>query len=197
LAMAPEIGAARAAGDAKLRELRRGLQASHDWVSDKDQKWGLARAMQRVDEVYGPAPEQPAAEPDILTPGTRVRHRRLGDIGDLGTVEPRDQDGRVWVKWDTGGRTHATDGYWRENLERVAEPEREQIPLLWQLYHVQDPDRPMFVVALSMQDAVSRWEAHIREENDCDAGDPPQGVTHTCDERDLLLPSELRRKEGR
>jgi len=74
---------------------------------------------------------------------------------------------------------------------------REQIPLLWQLYHVQDPDRPMFVVALSMQDAVSRWEAHIREENDCDAGDPPQGVTHTCDERDLLLPSELRRKEGR
>ena len=39
------------------------------------------------------------------------------------------------------------------------------------LYHVQDADRPMYVVAFSYGHAVELWEEVIREENDIETGD--------------------------
>lgn len=47
------------------------------------------------------------------------------------------------------------------------------------LYHVQDTDRAMYVVASSWQEAVDRWKAQIREENESDPCDDeePEGVT--------------------
>ena len=62
------------------------------------------------------------------------------------------------------------------------------------LYHVQDHDRPMWVVAESYQDAVDRWKEKIAEENpeDCPTKDDvedPQGVQFVCDDDELLLPA--------
>lgn len=58
------------------------------------------------------------------------------------------------------------------------------------LFHVQDSDRPMFVVAESFQDAVDRWEALVREENHTPPNEkiePPSGIAFICDENDLLI----------
>jgi hypothetical protein len=60
------------------------------------------------------------------------------------------------------------------------------------LYHVQDGDRPMWVVADSYAMAVERWKEKVSDENplDCptklDVGDP-DGVTLVCDEDEVLL----------
>lgn len=56
------------------------------------------------------------------------------------------------------------------------------------LYYVQDSDRPMWVVAIDWQDAVDKWKAKIREENEgeCEC-DEPQGIQLVCDDDDLLI----------
>lgn len=47
------------------------------------------------------------------------------------------------------------------------------------LYHVQDADCPMWVAAESLADAISRWEAHGRDEyGDADEVEPPQGAAY-------------------
>lgn len=58
------------------------------------------------------------------------------------------------------------------------------------LFHVQDPDRPMYVVAATYGEAVDRYLRLVADENelpvkDCDL---PQGVQFVCDDEDLLLP---------
>ena len=64
------------------------------------------------------------------------------------------------------------------------------------LYHVQDTERAMHVVAESFADAVVRWKAQIVRENpesDCE-DDQPQGVSLLAEGSDvdkypeLLLP---------
>ena len=47
------------------------------------------------------------------------------------------------------------------------------------LYHVQDSDRPMWVVADDYGDAERRWRSQIAGENECPPGDcdPPDGVS--------------------
>ena len=55
------------------------------------------------------------------------------------------------------------------------------------LYHVQDADRPMWVAAESLADAISRWEAHGRDEyGDADEVEPPQGVQLICEDYEFL-----------
>lgn len=56
------------------------------------------------------------------------------------------------------------------------------------LYHVQDNDRPMWVLAKDYGHAVTLWKRHVGEENDMSAivVDEPQGVQFICDEDDLL-----------
>lgn len=59
------------------------------------------------------------------------------------------------------------------------------------LFHVQDNERPMYVVAKSFGDAFDRWAQHIAGENDCAPEDlePPSGVSFVCDADDLLWPA--------
>lgn len=54
------------------------------------------------------------------------------------------------------------------------------------LYHIQDSDRPMYVVAEDWQVALTRWKAHIRLENDGDEGDEPDGIALVAKKVDLL-----------
>lgn len=60
------------------------------------------------------------------------------------------------------------------------------------LFHVQDNDRPMWVVAPTFSHALEKWAHVIAKENGYeDAGivlaeNPPLGVNHVCDDNDLL-----------
>lgn len=53
------------------------------------------------------------------------------------------------------------------------------------LYHIQDSDRPMWVIAANWQDALEKWKTKIREENEGEC-DEPEGIQRICDEDDLL-----------
>ena len=53
------------------------------------------------------------------------------------------------------------------------------------LFNVQDSDRPMFVVATDWQNALDKWKAKVREENEGEC-DEPQGIQLVCDEDELL-----------
>jgi len=44
------------------------------------------------------------------------------------------------------------------------------------LYHVQDSERPMYVIANDYGHAVSLWSRQISSENDDETPDPPDGV---------------------
>lgn len=58
------------------------------------------------------------------------------------------------------------------------------------LFHVKDGDRPMFVVAISWNHAVTKWRKVIIKENpkdDCTEEQPSQGVDFVCDMNDLVL----------
>lgn len=60
------------------------------------------------------------------------------------------------------------------------------------LFHVQDADRPMYVVAKGWEDALSKWRRVIRAENpDLEPDEPidPAGVALVCDEDDLIADS--------
>lgn len=54
------------------------------------------------------------------------------------------------------------------------------------LFHVQDPDRPMWVVAMNWQEAIDRWRDVIASENDGEVGDEPDGIQFVCDDDDLI-----------
>jgi hypothetical protein len=57
------------------------------------------------------------------------------------------------------------------------------------LYHVQDSDRPLWVVADNYGQAVDRWTAVIADENNMLPAEvaAPQGIHHICDDDELLL----------
>lgn len=61
------------------------------------------------------------------------------------------------------------------------------------LYHVQDDDRPMFVVAKDWQHALDQWRALVRQENNMgkDEAVEPDGIQRLCDANEVLLPSEM------
>ncbi len=65
---------------------------------------------------------------------------------------------------------------------------RENAMHSFNLYQVQDPDRPMFVVAPDYPAALEAWEAVIRDENDGEVGGPPNGIHFVCPADELLLP---------
>jgi hypothetical protein len=56
------------------------------------------------------------------------------------------------------------------------------------LFHVQDGDRPMWVVANSFTEAHVKWAEKVAQENDCSPLDldMPSGVTFVCEDDDLL-----------
>ena len=54
------------------------------------------------------------------------------------------------------------------------------------LFHVQDSDRPMWIVATDWHDAIKQWQSQIATENNGDVGDP-LGVHHVCDNDELIV----------
>lgn len=58
------------------------------------------------------------------------------------------------------------------------------------LYHVQDSDRPLYVVAKDFGDAVKKWQHVIYNENgpfDEGENNNPQGVYLICDDDELVI----------
>lgn len=70
------------------------------------------------------------------------------------------------------------------------------------LYHVQDGDRPMYVVAQTYGDAVRRWQAQIGIENECGDAEEPKGVALIAEGSDvnnfpeLLLADDSKLERG-
>ena len=52
------------------------------------------------------------------------------------------------------------------------------------LFYVQDPDRPMHVIAKDLSEAWDKYANHILDESG-DTGDP-KGITFVCDDEDLI-----------
>ena len=56
------------------------------------------------------------------------------------------------------------------------------------LFHIQDADRPGYVVADSLEEALSKWRTAVAEENaDGEMVEPPDGVSHVCSASDLIV----------
>lgn len=60
------------------------------------------------------------------------------------------------------------------------------------LYHVQDSDRPMYVVRNDWQEALEAWRKVIREENNMGPDDScePDGIHLVADAEDLIADAE-------
>lgn len=56
------------------------------------------------------------------------------------------------------------------------------------IYHIQDADRPMWVIAASWTEALNKWKAVIGPENDMKPEDvsEPQGIQLVCESGDLI-----------
>lgn len=54
------------------------------------------------------------------------------------------------------------------------------------LFHVQDSDRPMWVIGKDWQDALTQWKTVIAHENDGDVGEP-DGIQHVCDDDEIIV----------
>jgi hypothetical protein len=56
------------------------------------------------------------------------------------------------------------------------------------LFHVQDSDRPMYVVASDWKDAIDKWKDCVAHENDMEPRDvdEPLGIHMVCDDDDLI-----------
>lgn len=54
------------------------------------------------------------------------------------------------------------------------------------LYHIQDSDRPLWIVAKDWRDALDQRKAQIALENDGDEAEP-QGIQHVCDNDELIV----------
>jgi hypothetical protein len=57
------------------------------------------------------------------------------------------------------------------------------------LFHIQDDDRPTWVIALDYREAIEKWEAMLRKETDMDIFEiqPPKGIAWMCDDDELIL----------
>lgn len=55
------------------------------------------------------------------------------------------------------------------------------------LFHIQDADRPAYVVAETYGEAEAKWRAAVANENDGDDCGPPQGIALVCDDSDLIV----------
>lgn len=57
------------------------------------------------------------------------------------------------------------------------------------LFHIQDNDCPMYVAATDYAEALRRWEAKMRAENEFTEGEavpPPYGITRVCEASEFL-----------
>ena len=56
------------------------------------------------------------------------------------------------------------------------------------LYHIQDSDRPMYVVGTSWMDALAAWKKQMAAENEESIDDvvEPDGITKVADQGELI-----------
>lgn len=54
------------------------------------------------------------------------------------------------------------------------------------LYYIRDDDRPAYVVAANIQEAIIDWRHAVAREN-CGQGPPPEGAYIVADDTDLIL----------
>ena len=56
------------------------------------------------------------------------------------------------------------------------------------LFHIQDDDRPLYVVAHDYNQAVAKWQKIVKDEND-DIEEPilPKAVALIADDHDLVI----------
>ena len=56
------------------------------------------------------------------------------------------------------------------------------------LFHIQDSDRPMWVMSADWESALSLWKMHVAIENEVDVADveEPLGIQFVADENDLI-----------
>lgn len=64
------------------------------------------------------------------------------------------------------------------------------------LFHIQDADRPAYVVAKTYAEAERKWRAAVAAENDGDDGGPPQGIALMCDDRELIVEHDWYDEKG-
>ena len=55
------------------------------------------------------------------------------------------------------------------------------------LFHIQDDDRPAWVVAPNYADALSKWSTAVAKENQGEIGPPPNGIQFVCDDAELIV----------
>ena len=55
------------------------------------------------------------------------------------------------------------------------------------LYHVQDNDRPMYVLGKDYSEALSKWRKLVADENDGDPGEDAQGICLIANADEILL----------
>ena len=58
------------------------------------------------------------------------------------------------------------------------------------LFHVQDSDRPAYVVAKTYSEAVSKWQHAVSAENDGEYAGNPSGISLLCDDDELIVEQE-------
>lgn len=57
------------------------------------------------------------------------------------------------------------------------------------LFHVQDDDRPMYVIANCYAIAIEKWRAVVASENDGEDPGDPAGVHLIADDEDIIVGS--------
>lgn len=65
----------------------------------------------------------------------------------------------------------------------------KQGTIIMPLFHIQDDDRPAFVVADNFVEALRKWESAVADENDGEAFDP-EGISHIADDTDLIVDTD-------
>jgi len=65
------------------------------------------------------------------------------------------------------------------------------------LFHVQDNERPAYVIAKDYGEACSKWKMAIAKENDIDPQeiiDEPMGIAYLSDDTDLIVENDWKEK---
>jgi hypothetical protein len=94
---------------------------------------------------------------------------------------------RTWHDQDQAGDSSLAEPVQIRHSPLTLKHERM---LTMPLYQVQDPDRPLYVVAKDFGDAVRKWQRIISDENNGDTGDP-QGVVLLCKDDEIVIGEQL------
>ena len=55
------------------------------------------------------------------------------------------------------------------------------------LFQVQDHDRPLWIIATDFQDALEKWTAVVKVENDGEDIGPPLGISWVASDEDVVV----------